>query len=46
MSEVLGNLLGHHCLVYLDDIITFSTNFNDHVKDVHAVLNALNNHNF
>ncbi|CAF3176291.1 unnamed protein product [Rotaria socialis] len=46
MSEVLGNLLGHHCLVYLDDIITFSTNFNDHVKGVHAVLNALNNHNF
>ncbi|CAF2105875.1 unnamed protein product [Rotaria magnacalcarata] len=46
VSEVLINLLGHHCLVYLDDIITFSTNFNGHVKGIHAVSNALNNHNF
>ncbi|CAF3637281.1 unnamed protein product [Rotaria sp. Silwood1] len=46
MNEVLGDLLGHHCLVYLDDIITFSRNINDHIKDIHAVLHALNNHNF
>ncbi|CAF4673070.1 unnamed protein product [Rotaria sp. Silwood2] len=46
MNEVLGDLLGHHCLVYLDDIITFSRNIDDHVKGIHAVLHALNNHNF
>ncbi|CAF4256088.1 unnamed protein product, partial [Rotaria sordida] len=46
MNEVLGDLLGHHCLVYLDDIITFSRSINDHVKDIRAVLHALNNHNF
>jgi transposase InsO family protein len=46
MSEVLGDLLGHHCLVYLDDIITFSKTIHDHAKAIHAVLRALNDHNF
>jgi transposase InsO family protein len=46
MGEVLGDLLGHHCLVYLDDIITFSGTIHDHVKDVHTVLHVLNKHNF
>ena len=46
MSEVLGDLLGHHCLVYLDDIIVFSKTIRDHVKATHAVLRVLNNHNF
>jgi hypothetical protein len=46
MSEVLGDLLGHHCLVYLDDIITFSKTMHDHTKAIHSVLRALNDHNF
>ncbi|CAF4678953.1 unnamed protein product, partial [Didymodactylos carnosus] len=46
MNEVLGNLLGHHCLVYLDDIIIYSETIRDHIKDVHAGLYALNSHNF
>ncbi|CAF1098166.1 unnamed protein product [Rotaria sp. Silwood1] len=46
MNEILGDLLGHHCLVYLDDIITFSKTIHDHAKAIHAILNALNNHNF
>ena len=42
MNEVLDDLLGHHCLVYLDDIITFSKTIQDHDKAIDGVLHALN----
>lgn len=41
MDSVLAGLKWHHCLVYLDDIIVFSPNFDQHIKDLRSVLNRL-----
>ena len=41
MEYILAGLQGDHCLVYLDDIIVFSTTFDQHVKKLRAVFNRL-----
>ncbi|MCG8077518.1 MAG: hypothetical protein JAY75_14935, partial [Candidatus Thiodiazotropha taylori] len=33
------------CLVYLDDVIIFSTTFEEHVERLHAVFSKLQEHN-
>ena len=41
MCRVLQELLGKLCFVFLDDILIFSKNINDHLKDVEKVLSNL-----
>lgn len=44
-QEVLTGHLRKFCLVYLDDIIIFSENWEDHVRHLHLVLERLQEHN-
>ncbi|KAG0929312.1 hypothetical protein G6F29_012095 [Rhizopus arrhizus] len=41
MDSVLAGLKWQTCLVYLDDIITFSPTFDQHLKDLREVLSRL-----
>ena len=41
VNEALGDVLGSKCLVYLDDIIVFSANFQEHVENLQLVLDRL-----
>ena len=45
MNGVLDGLLGKCCLVYLDDIIIFSNNAEEHLQHVKLVSQRLRNHN-
>ena len=38
MDSLLGHLKWNNCLVYLDDIIIFSQNFDQHLEDIKEVL--------
>ena len=44
MNEVLDGLIGKICFVYLDDIIIFSEDPNDHIKHVKMVADRLRQH--
>ncbi|CAF3617385.1 unnamed protein product [Rotaria socialis] len=44
--NLIANGREQYCLVYLDDIIIFSKNFEDHLKHLDEILNVLNNHRF
>lgn len=44
MNDVFRDMLDHTVLIYLDDILIFSDNEEDHVKHVKAVLNRLIEH--
>ena len=41
MDEVLRDLIGSICFVYLDDVIVFSEDENDHLKNVQCVVDRL-----
>jgi len=41
MNTVLGNLIGKICMVYLDDIIIFSTSLQEHLQALCQVLQKL-----
>lgn len=41
MNVVLGDLLGKICLVYLDDVIIFSTSLEEHLNSIRLVLNRI-----
>lgn len=41
MNETLDGSLFINCLVYIDDIIIYSENFNDHLKDINEVFTKL-----
>lgn len=41
IDDVLGNLKWEKALVYIDDLLIFSNNFEDHLRDVGAVMDAL-----
>ena len=43
MECVLAGLVGEQCLIYLDDIIVFSSTFKEHVLRLSGVFQALNN---
>ncbi|KAL4126987.1 hypothetical protein QTP88_011260 [Uroleucon formosanum] len=45
MNNVLCNLIGLKCLVYLDDIIVFSTDLSEHDKRIREVFSRLRTHN-
>ncbi|KAL4127018.1 hypothetical protein QTP88_011216 [Uroleucon formosanum] len=45
MNNVLCNLIGFKCLVYLDDIIVFSTDLSEHDKRIREVFSRLRTHN-
>eukprot|EP00117_Sycon_ciliatum_P025918 scpid18163/ scgid5290/ Retrovirus-related Pol polyprotein from transposon 412; Protease; Reverse transcriptase; Endonuclease len=45
MNTVLSDLLGRVCLVYLDDIIVFSTTFEEHLDRLELVFARLRNAN-
>ena len=41
MDFVLGDLIGNHCLVYLDDVVIFSDNEEDHYHHIQQVFERL-----
>ena len=41
MDSVLGDLIGNHCLVYLDDILIFSDNAEEHIRHIQQVFERL-----
>jgi hypothetical protein len=41
MEMVLNGLQWQSCLIYLDDVIVFSDNFNDHMKRLETVLDRM-----
>ncbi|KAL4127078.1 hypothetical protein QTP88_011276 [Uroleucon formosanum] len=45
MNNVLCNLIGLKCLVYLDDIIVFSTDLSEHDIRIREVFSRLRTHN-
>ena len=45
MDNSLADLNGKFCLIYLDDIIVFSSSLQEHMLHLHAVFTRLNNAN-
>lgn len=45
MDTVLTGLKWHSCLVYLDDVVVFAATFEEHLKRLEAVLEALRSAN-
>jgi len=45
MNNVLRELINKHCLVYLDDIIFFSTSLDEHLTSLKIVFEKLKNAN-
>lgn len=45
MTKLLGDLLGICALVYIDDIIIFSSSLEEHFKHVTLVFDRLEKHN-
>lgn len=41
MDNILRGLQGLHCLVYMDDIIIYSTSMQEHVKDLRSIFDRL-----
>lgn len=41
MNTILGELIGQSCLVYLNDIIVFSTSLQEHIESLDRVLKKL-----
>ena len=41
VNEVFRDMLGRQVIVYIDDILIFSTNLEDHITHVRAVLKRL-----
>lgn len=46
MDNILRDLIGKICFVYMDDIIIFSTSLQEHLENLERVLNKLNEANF
>jgi len=44
MNKILREFLDHRVVVYLDDILIYSENMDDHVKLVQRVLDRLEQH--
>ncbi len=45
MNQIMRDGIGKHVFVYLDDIVIFSNNFEDHMKDLREVLTKLKENN-
>ncbi|XKL68996.1 hypothetical protein PGB90_006765 [Kerria lacca] len=43
MNQTLNGLIGNECFVYLDDIIIFSSSFNEHLLKLRIVFKRLHN---
>lgn len=41
MDNILRGLQGHHCLVYMDDMIIYSSSLQEHIKDLRAIFDRL-----
>lgn len=46
MDDILRDLLNESCLVYLDDIVIFSTSLQEHIIKLKSVFERLRKHNF
>lgn len=46
MDDVLRDLQNQICLVYMDDIIIFSSTLEEHIKNLSLVLKCLSDHHF
>ncbi|KAM7281232.1 reverse transcriptase domain-containing protein, partial [Ixodes scapularis] len=42
MDSVLSGLKWHTCLVYLDDVVVFASEFDEHLRRLRSVLQAIN----
>lgn len=45
INEVLKDYINQICLVYMDDVIIFSTTLDEHIVNLRKILKAFNNHN-
>ena len=45
MSKVFGDLIFKSVLIYVDDIIVYSSSFDQHLKDLEQVFDRLRQHN-
>ena len=45
MSKVFGDLIFKSILIYVDDLIVYSSSFEQHLKDLEQVFNRLRQHN-
>lgn len=46
MDNVLRDLIGKCCLVYMDDIIVFSTSLQEHMENLNKIFQALQDVNY
>lgn len=46
MNNILNDLIPHTCLVYLDDILVYSTSLQEHLNKLKLVFDRLKTHNF
>jgi len=44
MNKILREFLDHEVVVYLDDIVIYSENMDDHINPVQKVLDLLEQH--
>ena len=45
MEGVLAELLFKECLVYIDDVMVYSSKFEEHIERLHHVFDKLSRHN-
>lgn len=45
MNEILRDYINKICVVYLDDILIFSTSLTEHIQSVRKIFNKLSEHN-
>ena len=46
INQILGPARWKHCLAYLDDVVVFSTTFDEHIFHLDEILCLLHTHNF
>ena len=45
MNEILRNYINKKCIVYLDDILIFSTSLQEHIQSINEIFQVLESKN-